>query len=121
MTRRPLVLVALAAAVTSAGASLPPPRTLSDAWHAVTRAAQKELETCKKLGGTTYGDVDVTYDVRKKRWSSSSSKSLGKAGPKVAKCMRDAIARHFPLYYDHEDDLMARAGLTESLTIGTRG
>lgn len=119
MIRAYLVLMALATAVASASATPPPRRSLTDAWHRVTRAAQKELEACKQLGGTAYGDVDVTYHTRKKRWSSSSAKSLGKAGPKVGKCMQDALERHFPLSYDH-DDASAVHPLSSSLTIGAR-
>lgn len=119
MMRWLLSLVALTALGATAAASPPPLRSLRDAWSEATRAARAELAACKTLGGAIFGDVDVTYDARRRRWSSSSSKSLGKAGPKVARCMQEAIARHFPLRYDLDDTTPGE--LTHVLSTGLRG
>ncbi len=113
-----LHLVVLAAFAATATATSPPPRTHRDAWHDALQDAHREIEACK-LGGKIYGDVDVTYDARTRRWASSWSKSLGRLGYRITKCIRDAIERRFPLHYD-VDDVYAPDDLRYSLTIGMR-
>ncbi len=120
-----VVLATLLAAAPPARANQPPPTKLSTAWDQLVSAAEPELARCKTLGGTTYGDIEVAYDVDKHRWSGTSSKSLGALGPKILGCVRAALARS-SLSYDVDDrDHISALGslnggfaLTHRMTIG---
>ncbi|HEY4058487.1 MAG TPA: hypothetical protein VGM39_17865 [Kofleriaceae bacterium] len=109
--------VVVVVGATVALANEPPPERSEDRWSRAISAAAKDLAGCHALAGPSYGDVALAYSMKTHAWSSSSSKSLGGNGERIAACVKDAIERHF--HPEADDQSMFRTDLTHTETIGT--
>jgi hypothetical protein len=100
-------LLLVIALVALADASPPPLPRPAEIWDNAVAAARAERTACHVAGAVG----DVVVELRGTTWSSSPSKSLGGAGPKIAACVKDAIGKHLRGY--------TGAGDSHTETIGT--